>query len=114
MLNSLLKSVPTTLALLALSSAPLLATDDSALLKVLVRKGILTEKEALNIEAESQQQAAVDKAASTATKLKLSDSISELRLYGDIRERYRYDNRDYQVDPVAGPNDFSPSGNQRS
>ena len=115
MLKSLPKTVPTTLALLALSSAPLLATDDSALLKVLVRKGVLTEKEAVNIEAESEKEAAAANDASSMSKLKLSDSVTEMKLYGDVRMRYRYDNRDYQVDPLANsPDDRSPNSNQRS
>src|SRR3954470_2868981 len=115
MLNSLPKTVPTTLALLALSSAPLLATDDSALLKVLVRKGVLTEKEAVNIEAESEKEAAAANAASSMRKLKLADSVTEMKLYGDVKMRYRYDNRDYQVDPLANsPDDRSPNSNQRS
>jgi hypothetical protein len=110
------KTIPAAVALLALSAVPLPAADDSALLKILVRKGVLTEKEALNIQAESQEQAATEKAVSSASKLKLSDSISELKLYGDLRMRYRYDNRDFQVDPpgIGNDKDHSPSSNQRS
>jgi hypothetical protein len=109
------KLLASALALCALAPA-VHAAEDSALLKILVKKGILTQKEALNIEAESQQQATAEKAVSTANKLKLSDSLTELRLYGDVRLRYQYENKDYQVDPITGlgVNDRSPSGTQRS
>ncbi|HEV7403693.1 MAG TPA: putative porin [Chthoniobacteraceae bacterium] len=110
------KILPGALALCALSPVPLHAAEDSALLKILVKKGVLTEKEALNIQAESQEQAAAEKAVSSASKIKLSDSISELKLYGDLRNRYRYDNRDFQVDPlgIGNDKDHSPNSNQRS
>lgn len=61
-------------------------------------------------ESEAQQE------KSAANKIKLSDSISELKLSGDLRLRYQYDNRDSQVDPpgIGGDEDRSPSSNQNS
>jgi len=51
-----------------------------------------------------------------ADKLKLSPSLTELKLYGDLRLRYQYDNKDNQVDPVGigKDEDRSPNSNQRS
>lgn len=53
---------------------------------------------------------------STDNKLKLSDSLTELKLYGDLRLRYQYDNKDNQLDPVGigGDEDRSPNSNQRT
>jgi hypothetical protein len=91
------------------------AASDSALLDALVRKGILTDKEAAAIQTDTDEQAK----ASSASKIKLSNSITELKLYGDIRLRYQYDNKDFQENPagVGEDNDReqrSPSGSQRS
>ena len=56
---------------------------------------------------------------SSANKVKLSNAVTELRLYGDLRLRYQYDDRDFQANPPGvGVNDDqerrSPSGTQRS
>jgi polyhydroxyalkanoate synthesis regulator phasin len=87
----------------------------NALVEALVRKGVLTDKEAAAI----QEDLSKDIEASSANKVKLSDSITELRLYGDLRLRYQYDNKDLQANPagVGVNNDLearSPSGNQQS
>jgi hypothetical protein len=37
-------------------------------------------------------------AASSASKIKLTDSLTELKLYGDLRLRYQYDQADQQLD----------------
>ena len=71
------------------------ATDADALLTALVRKGLLTEKDAAQVQQES---AASDQQTST-NKIKLSNSLTELRLYGDVRLRFQYDNVDNQIDP---------------
>jgi len=90
------------------------AADQSALLRILERKGILTSSEAAAVQEEL---AAEEAAGQSATdKIKLSDSITELKLYGDLRLRYQYDNRDSQVDPapIGTDEDRSPSGTQQS
>lgn len=53
---------------------------------------------------------------SATNRIKLSESLTELRLGGDLRLRYQADNRDNQVDPPGqgDDEDRSPSSNQRS
>ncbi len=79
--------------------------DEAALIDALVKKGVLSTKEAAHIRED------IGKDTGTpGANIKLSDSVSQLKLYGDVRMRYRYDNLDTQIDPA--PN--SPSGSQRS
>ncbi|MHA3772813.1 putative porin [Verrucomicrobiota bacterium sgz303538] len=93
------------------------AQDAGPLVDALVRKGVLTDKEAEEVRAELKKDFATQ---TSAGKLKLTDSVKELRLYGDIRLRYQYDNKDPQEDPARPPgfNDVdgggNPSGSQRS
>src|SRR5438045_234723 len=99
------------LALAASSSAQ----ESGALLDLLVNKKILTPQEAEDVRASL----AKENSETSAGKIKLADSLTELKLYGDLRLRYQYDNRDFQVDPspvVDGPGDRdrSPSGTQNS
>ena len=65
------------------------------LLDLLVRKKILTEKEAGEVREELRKEQ--EKKAPAADKLKLSSAVTELKLYGDLRFRYQYDNVDPQV-----------------
>lgn len=53
---------------------------------------------------------------SAASKVKLSDSVSELRLYGDLRLRYQYDNFDEQLPSpdTTNPNLTDRNNTQRS
>lgn len=108
-------------AALAVVGALLISTataeDNSALLHLLQRKGILTSDEVASV----QQELARDNAASDAGKIKLNPSISELKLYGDLRFRYQYDTRDPQLDPAPvgvhqdrNEDDRSQSGVQQS
>lgn len=99
----------------ASAALPLPAKDADALVDALVRKGVLTSQEADDIRAEMSQ----DAEKSSANKVKLSNAVTELRLYGDLRLRYQYDDRDFQANPPGvGVNDDqerrSPSGTQRS
>ena len=117
--NSLRRS---SLSLLAVAAAFFGGASASAqvadpLIDVLVRKGVLTDKEADEVRAELEK----EYKNTSAAKVKLSDSVQELRLYGDLRLRYQYDNKDFQEDPpevgARGPfddEDRSPSGTQRS
>jgi hypothetical protein len=63
---------------------------DQALLDVLVRKGVLTEKEAEGITADL----AKDAASSPTSKIQVGDWVKELKLSGDIRLRNQWDERD--------------------
>src|SRR5262249_16321414 len=72
--------------------------DDQALIDALVRKGILTQKEADKIESElSKNPAAIPDPSSP---LKLAPWIQELKLSGDLRLRYQYDQEQRQ-EPMA-------------
>ncbi|HEY2894298.1 MAG TPA: hypothetical protein VGJ16_08800, partial [Pirellulales bacterium] len=76
--------------LTAIAFAPLAArADDSALLNLLVRKHIITEKEAHEVrselKAEQEKAPPVTASTSSSTKLKLSTPITEIELYGDAR-----------------------------
>jgi hypothetical protein len=79
--------------------------DEAALIDALVKKGVLSTKEASHIRED------IGKDTSTpGANIKLSDSVSQLKIYGDLKMRYRYDNLDTQIDPAPR----SPSGSQRS
>jgi hypothetical protein len=69
------------------SGATLLhAQDANVLLDKLVQKGILSSQEGAEVRAEMQQ----DAAQSPASKIALSDSVTQLKIYGDLRYRYQY------------------------
>ncbi len=100
------------LALAAASSTAAFAQDNGALIDKLVKKGILSSQEAEEVRADLTR----EYSTTTAGKIQLSNSVTEMKLSGDLRLRYQYDNKDQQVDPVAigSDKDHSPSGNQRS
>jgi hypothetical protein len=104
----LIHSIAVFFAAAAISSA----ASNEALLDLLVKKKVISSGEADRVAAEIQK----EEAGESASKLKLSSSVTELKLSGDLRLRYQYDNRDFQVDPpgVGGDEDRSPSGSQRS
>lgn len=109
-------------AALALSAVPAVHADENdVLLKVLVRKGILTQDEATAVKAEVAKEKAkepkvVAKSAPAGSssnadngllsKLDISKSVDKLKLYGDIRLRYQYDDKDQQL--------FIPDGNRKT
>jgi hypothetical protein len=99
------KSTLTTLALAGAlvfgGAASSQAQDSGALLDALVRKKVLTSQEAEDVRADLIKESA----ATNAGKLQLSNSITSLKLYGDVRLRYQYDNKDPQIEtPLAGSN----------
>ena len=57
---------------------------DSALLNALVKKGVLSEKEAQDIESQDQK----DYNTTAASKISLASSIKSITFYGDLRLRY--------------------------
>jgi hypothetical protein len=85
--------------IVALTTGAALA-DDQALIDVLVRKGILSQKEADKIEAEISKNPAL--APAPASPLKLAPWIKELKLSGDLRLRWQYDQEQRQE--PSGPN----------
>ncbi|MGB8340289.1 MAG: putative porin [Chthoniobacterales bacterium] len=76
------------LASLALGAVPVHAEDDDALLNLLVKKHIITEKEATEVRSELAKNAEKEAPENLASKIKLSKSVTELELYGDSRVRY--------------------------
>ena len=92
------KSTITTLALtgalvLGGASAALAQGDSSALLDVLVKKKVLSAQEAEDVRADLVR----DNATTNAGKINLSNSITSLKLYGDVRMRYQWDQKQEQV-----------------
>jgi Putative porin len=76
---------------------------DQALLDALVRKGVLTEKEADQISAETAKEAVT----TSASKIQIGDWVQELRIGGDLRIRNQWDQRIPMVltNPLLGPVD---------
>jgi hypothetical protein len=68
---------------------------DSALLDALVKKGVLSDKEAQDIEAQDQK----EYNTTAASKISLSSSIKSITFYGDLRLRYEL--RDGTTGPGA-------------
>jgi hypothetical protein len=85
----------------ALSAASVRA-DDSALLDVLVKKGILTKQEAEKLEVEVSKEPV---AAPQGPNIKIGDWVQELDLYGDMRFREYYQNFEQQL-PKAPVSNF--------
>src|SRR5438067_5755754 len=97
------------------------AQDNSALLDLLVKKKVLTPKEAESVKADLIKENAA--AAAAAEKVKVGSWVQEMKIGGDLRMRYQYDSRDFQVSPpevgshsagIPHDKDRSPSGSQRS
>jgi hypothetical protein len=76
---------------------------DQALLDALVRKGVLTEKEAAEISAETANQVTTG----PADKIKVGDWVKEMKLSGDLRIRNQADQRTPMVltNPLLGAQD---------
>jgi hypothetical protein len=85
--------------LLALTATDVRA-DDSALLDVLVKKGILSQKEADKLEAEVSKEPA-PQPQGLESRLKIGDWVQELDLYGDMRFREYYSTYSPQLPPVG-------------
>ena len=94
------------LCLIALSgllafAATGLRADDTALLDVLVKKGILTKQEAEKLEAEVSKEPVNTGGSDLGSRLKIGDWVQELDLYGDMRFRDYYQTFEQQL-PTAG------------
>jgi hypothetical protein len=80
--------------------------DDQALIDALVRKGILTQKDADKIESEVSKSPAV--VTTPSSPLKLAPWIRELKLSGDLRLRYSQPEEQAQ-EPSAAPGIPTPT-----
>lgn len=94
-------------ALLPVSSQ---AQEVGPLLDLLVEQNVIKPADAEQVRAKLAEQ----NAQTSAGKVKLSKSLTELRIGGDIRERYQYDSRDFQVGPDKTTASDYGSGSQRS
>lgn len=83
---------------------------DSALLDLLVKKKVLSAKEADNVRADLVKEQAASTSASN--KISVGSWVKEMQIGGDVRIRYQYDTTDFQVAPGTGGG--TPSGAQRS
>ena len=95
------------LTLLAAGSLTSQAQDAGALVDKLVKKGVLSSQEGEEVRADMMRDFATQ---TPAGKINLNSSITELKLYGDLRLRYQYDNKDDQR-PRA---DSTPAGGNRN
>ena len=86
------------LTLLSAGAATSHAQDAGALVDKLVKKGVLSSQEGEEVRADMMRDFATQ---TSAGKINISSSITELKLYGDLRVRYQYDDREAQV---AAPN----------
>ncbi|HEX2101364.1 MAG TPA: hypothetical protein VHF69_11900, partial [Candidatus Synoicihabitans sp.] len=64
------------------------AQDSGALIDLLVRKGILNDQEAEDLRADLVREFAAN---TSAGKLNVSSSLTELKLSGDLRLRHQYE-----------------------
>jgi len=78
--------------------------DDSALLDVLVKKGILTKSEAEKLEAEVGKEPVTQ--GPQGPNIKIGDWVQELDLYGDIRLRDYYQNDEVQLPKPPGATNY--------
>ena len=89
----MIKNFAKSLALLGCFAAGLCsqasAQDSGALLDALVKKGILSDQEAEDIRTDLARDYAT---GSSAGKLDIAGNVTRLRLSGDARVRYQYDN----------------------
>ncbi len=103
---------PPARALLSVAAGLLLgaaapAQEVNALLDMLVEKKLLTPAESEKVRAGL----AKENPKTDASKLKLAASLTEIKLYGDLRLRYQYDQTDAQFarNSVLGSNGASPT-----
>ena len=85
-LNSWIAAGAGALAAVTAVSTGQCATPSDPLLDALIKKGVLTESEAKDIQAETQ----TNSATASMSKFKIADTIKNLNLYGDARFRYEY------------------------
>ena len=91
------------------------AQDASALLDLLVKKKIVTEKEAESLRADLSKggPAPVQAVVNSGDKWKLSTPITELELYGDARVRYEYRGGETPGNQPGSPRDWQERERER-
>ena len=90
-------------ALVAGATSLAQAQDSGPLVDALVRKGILTDQEAEEIRADLLR----DFGTSSAGKVEVSSPVTKLKIAGDARVRYQYDNE--QPNPAGAANNMDRS-----
>ena len=78
------------------------AQDASALIDVLVKKGILTDQEAVDVKTDLMR----DAGATPAGKINLAATTTEFRIAGDLRARYEYRGGENNLDDHQERNRF--------
>ncbi|HSI85638.1 MAG TPA: hypothetical protein VK970_17785, partial [Candidatus Methylacidiphilales bacterium] len=91
-MKSTLKTWLLSLGLMAMASTAVFA-QDSALVEALVKKGILTNQEAEEIRTDLVK----EYQKTGGGKIELGNHITKLKLYGDARLRYTWDQRSTQA-----------------
>jgi hypothetical protein len=81
------------------------AQDAAAILDLLVKKKLITEKEAKEVRSELAKPVPTTTTSSSADKWKLSSPITEIELYGDARMRYEYRGGRTEGNPDTGFHD---------
>jgi hypothetical protein len=92
------KSLTLGASALALAISASMAQDSGALIDALVKKGVLSDQEAEEIRADLTR----DFATTSAGKLNIASHITQLKLYGDARVRFQYDQQKRSNTNVGG------------
>ncbi|TAG33905.1 MAG: hypothetical protein EAZ36_00060, partial [Verrucomicrobia bacterium] len=79
------------------------AQDSGPLIDALVRKGILTDQEGEELRADLLR----DFGSTSPGKLEISSAVTKLKISGDARVRYQYDNEQANGNTTAGGQDRS-------
>jgi Putative porin len=89
------------LALRAQTPAPGSGPTADALLRKLVEKGVLTQKEAKDVLTES-----METNQTSASKWRISNAIKNIELFGDVRFRYEYRGADNAPGTLVNKDDY--------
>jgi polyhydroxyalkanoate synthesis regulator phasin len=81
------------------------AQDSGALVDALVKKGILSDQEAEEIRADLTKEFS----QTSAGKLNFSSAVTQLKIYGDARVRYQWENKQDQTAGAASTNNADRS-----
>jgi len=100
-MKNMLKRMTVLVGVLALGLVAVRAQSDSALLDALVKKGVLSAKEAEDIRADETK----DYSKTAASKLAVGDYVKKLQFYGDGRLRYETISQQFNLQNQIGVND---------
>ncbi|MBV9390760.1 MAG: putative porin [Verrucomicrobia bacterium] len=96
-------SLLTFACMLALTAGLVSAQDNQALLDALVRKGVLSQKEADQVMSEAAKEATSN---APLSKVTVGDWVDELKLSGDIRLRFQYNASTPQLPPAPNQTNY--------